>query len=151
MGIIKNFIDELAKHKFLVYFVTFWGSLLFLWNVYALIAWGVVPSDIVILDFISHLFLILSGFILTLFGIKLLNTTFLKGIKNDKLLIYFLLVWAVSFLFLGLFLIVDRGPYIFEYFECLLAFLAGLAALFAGITLGLFSWNLLNEPEQETT
>ena len=147
MGIIKNFIDELAKHKFLVYFVTLWGALLFLWNLYALIEWGGVPSGIVILDGISHLSLLLAGLILTLFGIKLSNTTFLEGIKNDKLLSYFLLVWAVSFLFLGLFLIADRGPYIFEDFEILLAFLAGLAAIFAGITLGLFSWNQLKEPE----
>jgi hypothetical protein len=49
---------------------------------------------------------------------------------------------------LGLFLIADHGPYIFGYPECLLAFLAGLAALFAGITLGLFSWNQLNETEK---
>jgi hypothetical protein len=34
-----------------------------------------------------------------------------------------------------------------DYPECFIAFLSGLAALFAGITLGLFSWKMLNKKE----
>ena len=46
----------------------------------------------------------------------------------------------------GLYAIADHGPHIIEYWECSIAFLGGLGSLFAGITLGLFSLKMLNEP-----
>ena len=151
MGIIKNFIDALAKHKMLVSFVTFWGAWLFLWTVYGFIEWGFNTDLLGIIDLFFHLSELFAGLLLVIFGIKLLNINFLEGIKNDKLLIYFLLLWAASFFFVGLYVVIDHGPYIIEYGECFIAFLSGLAALFAGVTLGLFSWKMLNEPEQDTT
>jgi hypothetical protein len=148
LGIVKNFIDELAKHKMLVYFVTLWGAMLFLWTVYGIIEYGFNTSDILgIIDIFFHLSELFAGALLALFGIKLINANFLETIKNEKILIYFLLLWAASFFFLGIYDIVDHGPWIFEYPNCIIAFLSGLAALFAGIVLGLFSWNALNETE----
>lgn len=151
MGIIKNFIDELAKHKMLVYFMTFWGAWLFLWTVYGFIEWGFNTDLLGIIDLLFHLSELFAGLLLIILGIKLMNTTILEGIKNDQLLIYFLMLWAASFFFWGLYTIIDYGPVMFEYGEYLIAFLSGLAGLFAGVTLGLFSWKLLNEPEQNTT
>jgi len=151
MGIVKNFIDELAKHKMLVYFVMLWGVWLFLWTVYGFIEWGFNTDLLGIIDLFFHLSELFAGLLLVIFGIKLLNINFLEGIKNDKLLIYFLLLWAASFFFVGLYVVIDHGPYIIEYGESFIAFLSGLAALFAGVTLGLFSWKMLNEPEQDTT
>lgn len=151
MGVVKNFIDELAKHKLLVYFVILWGAWLFLWSVYGFIEWPIHTDLLGIIDLFFHLSELFAGLLLVIFGIKLLNTTFLEGIKNDRLLIYFLLLWAASLFFVGLYVVIDHGQHIVEYPECIIAFLSGLAALFAGITLGIFSWNLLNEPEQETT
>jgi hypothetical protein len=150
MGVVKNFVDELAKHKMLIYFVTLWGAWLFLWTVYGIVEWGFETDLLGILDMFFHLSELFAGLLLVLLGIKLLNIKFLEGLKSDQLLIYFLLLWAASFFFIGLYVVIDHGPYIFEYLECFIAFLAGLAALFAGITLGLFSWNMLNEPEQKT-
>ena len=151
MGAIKNFVDELAKHKMLVYFVTLWGAWLFLWTVYGVVEWGFETDLLGIIDLFFHLSELFGGLLLVLLGVKILNSNFLTGIKNDQVLIYFLLLWAASFFFGGLYVVIDHGPYIIEYGECFIAFLAGLAALFAGITLGLFSWKMLNEPEQETT
>ena len=151
MGVIKNFIDEFAKHKMLVYFVTLWGAFLFLNTVYGFIEWGFHADLLGIIDLFFHLSELFAGLLLMLFGIKLLNTTFLEGIKNDHLLSYFLLLWAASFFFLGLYIIIDHGPHMIEYLECFVIFLSGLATLFAGVTLGLFSWKMLNESKQDTT
>jgi hypothetical protein len=151
MGIVKNFIDELAKHKMLVYFVILWGAWLFLNTAYGFIEWGFDTDLLGIIDLFFHLSELFAGLLLMMVGIKLMNIKFLEGIKNDQLLTYFLLLWAASFFFGGLYYVIDHGPYIIEYGECFIAFLAGLAALFAGITLGLFSWKMLTKPEQETT
>jgi len=151
MGIVKNFIDELAKHKMLVYFVTFWGAWLFLWTLYGFIEWGFNTDLLGIIDLLFHLSELFAGLLLVILGIRLMNIKFLDAIKNDQMLIYFLLLWAATFFFGGLYVVIDHGPYIIEYGECLIAFLAGLASLFAGITLGMFSWKMLNEPKQETT
>ena len=147
MGVVKNFIDELTKHKMLVYFVTLWGAMLFLWTIYGFIEWGFHTDLLGIIDLLFHLSELFAGLLLVILGIKLLNSSFLAGIKNDQMLIYFLVLWAASFFFLGLYNVIDHGPYIIEYWECLIAFLSGLAALFAGVTLGLFSWKMLNEQD----
>ena len=150
MGVVKNFVDELAKHKMLVYFVTLWGAWLFLNTVYGFLEWGFHTDLLGIIDLFFHLSELFAGLLLMIVGFKLMNIKFLEGLKTDQLLTYFLLLWAASFFLGGLYYVIDHGPYIFEYGESFIAFLAGLAALFAGITLGLFSWNMLREPEQKT-
>ena len=147
MGIVKNFIDELAKHKLLVYFVTLWGAMLFLWTVYGLIEYGFETDVLGIIDIFFHLSELIAGALLVMFGVKLLKADFLKELKNERLFIYFLLLWAATFFFWGLYNIIDFGPWIFRYLEHMIAFLGGLAALFAGLVLGLFSWNLQSETE----
>lgn len=135
----------------LVYFVTLWGAWLFLNTVYGFLEWGFHTDLLGIIDLFFHLSELFAGLLLVIVGFKLMNIKFLEGLKTDQLLTYFLLLWAASFFLGGLYYVIDHGPYIFEYGECFIAFLAGLAALFAGITLGLFSWKRLNEPKQETT
>jgi len=148
MGILKNFIDEIAKHRLLVYFVTLWGAMLFLWTVYGIVEYGFEPTDALdIIDILFHLSELFAGALLVLLGIKLMNANFLKAIKNERLLVYFLILWAASFIFMGLYDIIDFGPWIFEYVADAIAFLSGLAALFAGVVLGLFSWKFLTETQ----
>jgi hypothetical protein len=146
MGIVKNFLDELSNHKFLVYFVTLWGAMLFLWTVYGFIEYGFHTDVLGIIDLFFHLSELIAGAILIIIGVKLLNTDFLKEIKSEKLFVYFLILWAATFFFWGLYVVVDYGASL-GYAEHVIAFLGGLAALFAGIVLGLFSWKLLNEAE----
>ena len=151
MGILKNFIDELTKHKLLAYFVTLWGAMLFLRPTYGFITYGLDMgySNMVLgtFDVLFHLSELFAGVLLLIVGIKVMNANFLKTIKSEKILIYFLLLWAASFFFLGLYNIIDHGPRIFEHWNSIIAFLSGLAALIAGVVLGLFSWKLLNETE----
>ena len=151
MGTVKNFIDELAKHKFLVYFVILWGALLFLWTVYGFAKYGFAQYgesiEMYIADKIYHFSELFAGLILMMFGIKLLNTNFLKTIKNEKLITYFLILWAASFFFWGIWYILDFGPHIFESLENIIGFLSALGALFAGLVLGIFSWKTRTKSE----
>lgn len=148
MGIAKTFTDELAKQKWLVYFVTLWGAMLFLWTVYGIIEYGFELTDALgVVDLLFHLSELFAGALLVIFGIKLMKPNILKALKNERLLVYFLILWAASFFFMGVYDIADFGPWIFQYAQDAIAFLSGLAALFAGVVLGLFSWKLLNETE----
>jgi hypothetical protein len=149
MDILKNFIDELAKRKLLVYFVIFWGAMLFLSTVYGLLEWGFSVKDISgVIDALFHLSELFAGATLLILGAKLLNTNFLKTIKNERLLAIFLILWASSLLFNGLWSIVEYAPEIADYPIVTLGILGGLAALLAGVTIGLFSWKSLNKVEQ---
>jgi hypothetical protein len=150
LGVVKRFIDELAKHKLLVYFVILWGANLFLWTIYGMIEYGFEIRTSVekyVVDLLFHFSELFAGALLVLFGLKLLNPNLLEAIKTEKLLVYFLMLWAASFFFLGIWYIFDFGPQIFDSLENILAFLSALAALFAGVTLGLFSWKLLSETD----
>lgn len=150
MGILKMFIDEITKHKLLVYFVILWGAMLFLWGLYGIIEYGFELTDALgFLNLLFHVSELFAGALLVMVGVKLMNTNFLEATKNEKMIVYFLLLWAASFFFGGLYNIIDHGPWIFEYGNCIIAVLSGLARLFAGVTLGLFSWKLLNETEKQ--
>lgn len=96
-----------------------------------------------IIDLFFHLSELIVGALLVIIGVKLINVDFLKELKNEKLFVYFLLVWAATFFFLGLYVIIDFGSSL-GYVENVIAFLAGIASLFAGVVLGFFSWKLLN-------
>jgi hypothetical protein len=150
MGIVKNFIDELSKHKLLVYFVTLWGASLFIWTVYGMVEYGFemrTSIEFYVVDLLFHFSELFAGLLLLIFGLKLMNTNLLKSIKNERLLCYFLILWAASFFLMGLWYILDFGPAIFENIQNPIAFLGALAKLAAGAVLGLFSWKLLNETD----
>jgi len=150
-GVVKNFVDELAKHKLLVYFVTLWGAMLFLTTVYGMVEWGFAITDASgAVDLLFHLSELFAGAILVIFGVKLLSTNFLKAIKNERLIVYFLILWAASFFFGGLWNFVYYGPDVIAYPEVTIALLGGLAALLAGLVLGLFGWRMLSDPEPQT-
>ncbi len=153
-GVVKDFVDGLAKHKLLVYFVTLWGAMLFLITLYGMIEWGFAGFAITnasgVVDLFFHLSELFAGAVLVTFGVKLLSTNFLKAIKNERLLVYFLILWAASFFFRGLWDLIYYGPYVVDDLANAIALLGGLAALFAGVVLGLFSWKMLREPESQT-
>jgi len=150
MGIVKNFIDELAKQKLLVYFVTLWGASLFIWTAYGMVEYGFemrTSIELYVVDLLFHFSELFAGLLLLIFGIKLMNTNLLKAIKNERLLAYFLILWAASFFFWGIWYIIDFGPAIFENIQNPIAFIGALAKLAAGAVLGLFSIKLLNETD----
>ena len=145
---MKRFVDELAKHQLLIYFVVLWGASMFFWSIYLLIDTFNDPLDALLI--LHHLAELGAGATLAALGIKLMRPNFLSVIDKEKAVVYFLLMWAIAFFFIGIYDIIDHGVYIFEYWDCFLAFLGGLAEFFAGIVLGLFGCNLLKKPEPNT-
>jgi len=121
-----------------------------LWTVYGIVAYSFDTDLLGIIDVLYHLSELFAGLLLMIIGIKLMNSNFLNAIKNERLLVYFLILWAASFFFSGIYDIIDYGSWIFEYLEDAIALLGALADFFAGVVLGLFSWKLLSEPEKET-
>jgi hypothetical protein len=152
MRVVKNFIDEFAKHKLLIYFAILWGLSMFFWSLYDIghYAFG-YGETFLALPLLYNMLELIAGLFLAIFGIKLMKPNFLEAIDKEKVLLYFLILWAASFFFCGLANILDFGPWIFEYWEDFLAFLGALADFFAGAVLALFSWNLLSKKESNTT
>ena len=148
MGVTKNFIDEFAKHKMLIYFAILFGVSMFFWSIFDLIDH---VGQMNILGIIHNLLNLGAGIFLTIFGIKFLNPNFLETMDKEKMLVYFLMLWAGSFFFLGLHKMVWNGQWMADYLDHILAFLSGAADFFAGAVLGLFAWNILNEKEPSTT
>jgi hypothetical protein len=103
MGFSKNIIDELKKHNLLIYFIILWGGSMFLYAVANLATWGFgIEEAYDVLWIIGNLFNLGSGSLLTLFGLKLMNTEILKEMPIEKTFAYFLLLWAGQFIFWGL-------------------------------------------------
>jgi len=137
MGFFTTIIDELKKHNLLIYFIILWGGSMFLYAVANLATWGFgIEEAYDVLWIIGNLFNLGSGALLTLFGLKLINTEILKEMPIEKTFAYFLLLWAGQFIFWGLSDII--------YFEALWL-LAGLVHFIAGIVIALFAWKMLNE------
>jgi len=148
MGIIKKVIDELAKHKLLIYFVIIWGGSMIFWSLYEL---NYYVGEMEILPILHYLLELGAGLFLAIFGLNLMNIKILGAMDKEKILVYFLMLWAGSFFFTGIHEILYNGQWMFEYFDHMLAFLGAVADFFAGAVLGLFAWNLLNEKEPNTT
>ncbi|MBN2260003.1 MAG: hypothetical protein JW702_05645 [Clostridiales bacterium] len=138
MDFFETIVDELKKHNLLIYFIILWGGSMFLYAVANLATWGFGIEDAYdVFWIIGNLFDLVSGALLALFGLKLMNTEFLKEIPIEKIFAYFLLLWSGQFIFWGLSDIL--------YFEALWL-LAGLVHFIAGIVIALFAWKMLNEP-----
>ena len=150
MGVVRNFIEELAKHKLLIYFAILWGASMFFWSLYNIgrYVFGYGQTSIALL---YNLLELAAGLFLAIFGVKLMQPNFLEAINKEKALLYFLILWAASFFFSGLNNMLEYGQYIPDYWENIPAFLGALGNFFAGAVLGLFSWNLLSKKEPNTT
>ena len=149
---IENFVDELAKHRLLVYFITLWGAVLFLWTAYGMIEYGFEVRrsiELSVTDFFFHSSELIGGALLMVLGVKLLNPNFLRAVKTERLIVYFLLLWAASFFFWGLWGIIDFGPRFFVNVQNTIALLSALSSLFAGVALGLFSCKMLRKTEEQ--
>ena len=86
---------------------------------------------------IGHLFDLVAGIFLILFGIQLLSPNFLGALKIEKTLIFFLLLWAGQFFFWGL--------YDLLYYSGIVLVLAALVHFIAGIILAVAAFKLLTE------
>lgn len=141
----KDIVELLGKEKFVVYFVLLWAGSFFFWNLSSL-AYGIfhLGSALSGLALISNLLELLAGVVLGILGFKLLGMNFLATLTKEKLLVFFLLFWAGSFFFWGIYDIVDFGPLSVEAGFRVLGALCDLAA---GAVLALFAWKLMSHKE----
>ena len=142
---MKNFTEALAKYKLLVYFFIFWGLSFILWALCSFISYGFGVSDIFdVFWILAYLMELFAGIVLLIFGLRLTGINLLSGITVSMFLVYFLILWGASFVFWGLYDILDLSFLASDP----LCYLGGLADFFAGVMLVLFSWNLLSEKEE---
>jgi hypothetical protein len=138
MGSLKTIIEEIAKRRFLVFFIIIWGASMILHAVCNLGTYGFGVEGIYdVLWILGNLFDLAAGVFLILFGIKLLNANFLGALTVEKTFIYFLLLWAGQFFFWGI--------YDLLFHEGIICILDALVYLIAGIVLAFAAWKMLNE------
>jgi hypothetical protein len=92
---------------------------------------------------------LLSGVVLALLALKLLKSDFIAALPKEKLLVYFLLLWAGSFFFWALSDIAYYGPYALKYGEDATALIAALFELAVGAVLALLGWRLMATKKTE--
>jgi hypothetical protein len=142
----KNIIELIEKEKLLVYFTLLWAGSFFFWNIgsevyyathfYSALNWFAVFNNLI------ELFV---GVMLGILGFKMLCMKFLPTLTKEKLLVYFLLLWAGSFFFWAIYDIVDFGP---MSAQAVFSLLDTVCDLVAGAVLALFGWKLLTNKEQ---
>lgn len=144
---LKKFSDELAKHKILVYFFILWGISFILWSLCNLIdpGFGRVFNMFDLLRILAYLMEFLAGIVLLIFGLRLMGVNLLSGMAVSRFFVYFLILWGASFVFWGLYDVLDLSFLASDP----LCYIGGLADFFAGIMLVLFAWNLM--PKMEMT
>lgn len=142
----KNIVELLEREKIVVYFVLLWAGSFFFWNIGSLIYYAFhMNSALNGFATLNNLVELLAGVMLGMLGFKLLGIKFLATLTKEKLLAYFLLLWASSFFLWAIYDIVNFGPMSAEAAFRLLGALCDLAA---GAVLALFSWKLLNTKDQ---
>ncbi len=151
MGFIKDFNDELAKHKILIYFAILWGLSMVLISLYTLNFLVKIHEINVVLIILLNSSGLIAGIFLVTFGIKLMKNNFLRAIGKENALLLFLLFFAARLFFTGMDIILDFEPWIFDSWQILTIYLGGLAETFAGAILALFSLNQLINKEPNTT
>jgi hypothetical protein len=142
----KDIIELLEKEKIVIYFVLLWAGSFFFWNIGSEVYYAShLNSALNGFAIFNNLIELLAGVMLGMLGFKLLGIKFLPTLTKEKLLVYFLLLWAASFFFWAIFDIVDLGPITAETGFRLLGALCDLGA---GAVLALFGWKLFSAKEQ---
>jgi len=141
-----NIIELLQKEKIVIYFVLLWAGSFFFWNLSSVVYYAFnMNSPLSGLAIIGNLLELLAGVMLAMLGFKLLDIKFLSALTKEKLLVFFLLFWAGSFIIWGLYDLIDFGPLSAE---GVLRLLGALCDLGAGAVLALFGLKLFSAQEQ---
>jgi hypothetical protein len=142
----KNIIELLEKEKLAIYFVLLWAGSFFFWNLsYLISSLTYFGSALRGLAVLADMIELVAGIMLGLLGFKMLGIKFLPTLTKENLLVFFLLLWAGSFFFWGLYDIIDFGPLTVESGFRLLGTLCDVVA---GAMLAIFGWKLLKDNEQ---
>ena len=154
---VKNFIDELVKHKTLAYFVILCGLVMFFDSFYRLnffrYFFDILANDIAV-DLVYLFFELFAGVFLVIFGMKVLKNNFFKAVSKEKVFLAFLFLWSATFIFngiSGIIEIIDSVEMISLHLDLILRLLQGMANFMAGSVLTFFSWNSLTKKEASNT
>jgi len=145
MGIAKDFVEMVAKEKLLAYFLLLWAGSFFFWAISDIASWGIHIDEMapVVFALIGVLMELAAGIVLALFAAKFLTGSFLRALSKERLLVYFVLLWAGSFFFWALH---DIGDFAYGFGDAL-ALIGALFHLAAGALLGVLGWKLLKTKE----
>jgi len=142
----KNIVDLLEKEKLVVYFVLLWGGSWFFWNISSEIYYaGHMKSALNGFAFFNNLIDLLVGVMVVLLGFKMLGVKFLPALTKEKIVVYFLLLWAASFLLWAIYDFANFGPVSADSGVGLLGTLCDLGS---GAVLGLLGLKLMNAKDQ---
>jgi hypothetical protein len=146
---LKNFLDELSKEKFLVYFILAWAGVFFFGSISSM-AYRIthLTSAYSGLILFTDLFELGAGIILALLAFKLLIPNLMAGLKREMLVPYFLLLWAGYFFFGGIADIAGDVQYGIVDASDGIGILGILCKLAAGAVLALVGWKLLTSKDQ---
>ncbi len=142
----KNIIELLEKEKIIAYFVLLWAGSFFFWSIaseiyYASHLYSALNGFAVFINIIE----LLAGVMLALLGFELLGKKLLPMFTKEKLLVYFLLLWAGSFFFWAIYDLADIGPLTAQAAFRLLGTLCDLGA---GAVLAFLGWKLFTPKGQ---
>ena len=144
---IRSLVEMLLRHrKLLAYFLIFWAGVLIFYGI-----GNNVEYDGQILEGTQYVAYVLSaladvgaGILLALLGVKLLKENFLSSMSKEKLLGFFLILWAASFFFWGISTAIDYGEWAAKgYTEDAGSTLSGVIQVVAAIPLALLGGKLL--------
>jgi hypothetical protein len=143
----NNIVELLEKEKLAVYFVLLWAGSFFFWNVSSEI-WYISNMNSALrgFGFFNNLIELFAGVVLALLGFKLLGMKFLPTLTKEKLLVYFLLLWAASFFLWAIYDFATFGPFSAD---AVVGLLGTLCDLGAGAVLALFGLKLLSTTKDQ--
>ena len=130
MGLVKDFVEILAKEKWVVYLFLLWGGARFFWGLDGILAsldWSYSIANILYLG---------TGVVLALFALKLLKSGFLGGLSKESLFAVFLLLWGGASFFFAVHGIIGRS-------EISAGLIAALFYLLSGVVLLLLGFRLI--------
>ncbi len=137
----KSIIELIERERLIVYFVLLWAGSFFFYNLSSTIYYvGNLNTAAHGIAAFSNLLELFAGVMLGLLGFTLLFNGFKLPITKERLLVFFLLLWAGSFFFWGIYAFIDIGPVTAEN---LFYVIGGIFDLVAGAVLALFSFKLM--------
>jgi hypothetical protein len=134
MGLTRDFVELLAKEKWVAYLFLLWGGARFFWGLDGVLT----PFDWSYS--IANIFYLIGGLVLALFALKLLKSNFLGVLPKENLFAYFLLLWGGSSFFFAVHDIIWRS-------EVSVGLIAALLYLLSAALLVLLGYKLLQSKD----
>jgi len=157
-----NFLSKVSRNKLLVIFLLLWAGTLFFWGLSNVMRYSNDMFDvyenpyvdeegftgaITIIGVLYGLADMGVGILLALLATKLWGKNLPVSSTKTKLLAVFMMFWAASFFFAGLYDILDWAPVATESAEAVFVTIAGLMELAAASMLMLLGYKIWGQKE----